>query len=136
MAWMWPPVSTNERPGYNEHIRHCFRYEHSFKERFVKYPRQQRNTCANQIHRDNLNKYSNGFLFENTDLIRLSHVLGNNNPAVDTRYCLMTIFMNWTPVSAYQVQCHAVSRRVSRCHECNVSPVMNVIIRYSYTRYT
>ena len=30
---------------------------------------------------------------------------------------------------------HAVSRREPRCHECNVSPVMNVIIRYSYKRH-
>ena len=34
LAWILPPVSTNERAGYNERIRHCFRYEHSFKENF------------------------------------------------------------------------------------------------------
>ena len=63
------------------------------------------------------------------------HVLRNNNLYVDTRYCLMTLFIN--PIGVHH-RCHesgAVSRGVSRCHECNVIPVMNVIIRYSYKRH-
>ena len=116
---MWPPVSTNERPGYNEHIRHCFRYEHSFKERFVKYPRQQRNTCANQIHRDNLNKYSNGFLFENTDLIRLSqyHTCWEITILMLTQDIVWWQYL-WTGLRSPLIrcgvtQCHAESRGVT-----------------------
>ena len=47
----------------------------------------------------------------------------------------MTLFINPIGVHHRCQESGAVSRRVWRCHECNVIPVMNVIIRYSYKRH-
>ena len=138
LAWILPPVSTNERAGYNERIRHCFRYEHSFKEKFCEISTSAKTHVLTRyketIYRNVGPTHRYIFFKINAHSIYFLHVFRNNNLHVDRRYCLMTLFINPIGVPG----CHesgAVSRGVSRCHECNVIPVMNVIIRYSYKRH-
>ena len=139
LAWILPPVSTNERAGYNERIRHCFRNEHSYKEKFCEISTSAKTHVLTRyketIYRNVGPTHQYIFFKINAHSIYFLHVLRNNNLYVDTRYCLMTLFIN--PIGVHH-RCHesgAVSRGVSRCHECNVIPVMNVIIRYSYKRH-
>ena len=119
LAWILPPVSTNERAGYNERIRHCFRYEHSFKEKFCEISTSAKTHVLTRyketIYKNVGPTHQYIFFKINAHSIYFLHVFRNNNLHVDRRYCLMTLFIN--PIGVHhvtnQVRCHAESRGVT-----------------------
>ena len=124
LAWILPPVSTNERAGYNEHIRLCFRYDHSYKEKVCEISTSAKTHVLTRykeaIYTKMLAQPPNRPISSSSEEERLNldlsiaRVLRNNNPVVDTRYCLMTLFID--PLGVHH-QCHkSGAAQVTRCH--------------------
>ena len=121
LAWILPPVSTNERAGYNEHIRHCFRYEHSYKEKVCEISTSAKtHVLTRYLQRNNLYKCRPLQLISSSSKGRLnlylsiSRVYGTTIFLLTRDYCLMTLFID--PIGVHH-RCHkSGAAQVTRCH--------------------